>query len=107
MFNKNSFLLTYSLFLLLALTIFSQKNINKVLVNDSYKVTILSPADVQLKSGVRFFSRYQGNVKYLLFQHEVFGQEMIYAFASRHYSPGKLLERMWDIFVTRLTVLEI
>jgi len=30
------------------------------------------------------------------YQYDYYGEEMLEAFASRHYSPGKLLERMWD-----------
>ena len=59
-------------------------------------VTLPSPDSVQLGPGGRFYSRYQGNVNYLKYQHAHFGEEMLKAFAARNYSPGKLLERMWD-----------
>jgi DUF1680 family protein len=59
-------------------------------------VTLASPSDIQLFPGGRFYSRYHGNKDYLHYQHDEFGPFMIEAFASRHYSPGKLLERMWD-----------
>ena len=59
-------------------------------------VTIPAPDQVRLHEGGRFFDRYQGNKNYLQYLHDHYGQEMLEAFASRHYSPGKLLERMWD-----------
>ena len=63
---------------------------------DQAAVALLSPADVHLEPGGRFESRYSGNISYLQYQHEHFAPFMLEAFASRHYSPGKLLERMWD-----------
>jgi hypothetical protein len=59
-------------------------------------INIPTPADIQLNPGGRFYDRYQGNINYLNFLHDVFGKEMLEAYASRHYKPGKLLERMWD-----------
>jgi DUF1680 family protein len=59
-------------------------------------VTLPSPASVQLGSNGRFYSRYQGNINYVRFQYDYYGEEMLEAFATRHYSPGKLLERVWD-----------
>jgi len=59
-------------------------------------VTLSSPADVNLDPGGRFYDRYQGNINYLASLHDNFGEFMLEAFTSRHYSPGKLLERMWD-----------
>jgi len=59
-------------------------------------VIMPAPDQVQLHKGGRFHDRYQGNWNYLQYLHEHYGQEMLEAFASRHYSPGKLLERMWD-----------
>lgn len=59
-------------------------------------VEVVSPADVQLTPGGRFYSRFHGNIRYVQFQHDHYGEEMLAAFASRNYSPGKLLERMWD-----------
>jgi DUF1680 family protein len=55
-----------------------------------------SPATVHLETGGRFVQRFQGNSNYLHFLYDNYGQEMVEAFASRHYAPGKLLERMWD-----------
>jgi DUF1680 family protein len=59
-------------------------------------VMVASPAEVQLLPGGRFYSRYRGNMRYVQFQLDHYGEEMLDAFASRHYSPGKLLERVWD-----------
>ena len=59
-------------------------------------VKLLSPNAVHLNPGGRFYSRYQGNVKYLHYQYDTYGEEMLSAFAERHYAPGKLLERIWD-----------
>jgi len=59
-------------------------------------LSLPSPADVRLISGGRFASRYEGNVNYLGYQHDHYDSFMLDAFASRHYAPGKLLERMWD-----------
>ncbi|MHC4266149.1 MAG: beta-L-arabinofuranosidase domain-containing protein, partial [Planctomycetota bacterium] len=59
-------------------------------------VTIPSPASVQLEPDGRLGGRFQGNVNYLDYQHEHYGEFMLESFASRHYSPGKLLERIWD-----------
>ena len=44
----------------------------------------------------RFIKRYQGNIAYLKHLYDHSGEFMLEAFASRHYSPGKLLERIWD-----------
>jgi DUF1680 family protein len=59
-------------------------------------VTLPSPASVMLDPNGRFYSRYQGNINYVQYQHDYYGEEMLEAFATRHYSPGKLLERAWD-----------
>jgi hypothetical protein len=59
-------------------------------------VTIPSPASVQLEPDGRLGGRFQGNVNYLQYQHEHYGEFMLESFATRHYSPGKLLERIWD-----------
>ena len=59
-------------------------------------IIIPSPVSVHLDSNGRFHSRFQGNINYVGYQHDRYGGEMRDAFASRHYSPGKLLERMWD-----------
>jgi DUF1680 family protein len=59
-------------------------------------VTLSSPASVQIDPNGRFEARFKGNIKYLRYQFNHYGKEMLEAFASRHYSPGKLLERMWD-----------
>jgi DUF1680 family protein len=55
-----------------------------------------SPASVKLGSNGRFDSRFKGNINYLRYQHDYYGEAMVEAFATRHYSPGKLLERVWD-----------
>jgi DUF1680 family protein len=65
-------------------------------ISKSHARCLLSPANVQIDPGGRFHKRFHGNVAYLKFQHEVYGEFMVQSFASRHYSPGKLLERMWD-----------
>jgi len=59
-------------------------------------VTLPSPADVQLGAEGRFGPRYRGNVNYLQYQHDHYGEFMLESFATRHYSPGKQLERIWD-----------
>lgn len=59
-------------------------------------MTIPSPASVHLGSEGRLGKRFQGNIKYVRFQYDHYGDFMLDAFASRHYSPGKLLERVWD-----------
>jgi DUF1680 family protein len=59
-------------------------------------ITLPSPASVKIDPGGRFYERFQGNINYVHYQYEQYGEEMLDAFASRHYSPGKLLERMWD-----------
>ena len=56
----------------------------------------LSPDLVKLDKKGRFFDRYSGNINYLKYLYEHYGEEMIDAYAARNYSPGKLLERMWD-----------
>ncbi|MHC4912251.1 MAG: beta-L-arabinofuranosidase domain-containing protein [Planctomycetota bacterium] len=59
-------------------------------------VTLPSPASVKLGPDGRFDARFQGNINYLRYQHDYYGQDMLEAFVTRHYSPGKLLERVWD-----------
>jgi DUF1680 family protein len=59
-------------------------------------VKLPSPASVRLNHGGRFHSRFEGNINYLHYQHEYYSEDMVEAFATRHYSPGKLLERAWD-----------
>lgn len=59
-------------------------------------VVLPSPASVQLDPEGRLGERFQGNINYLRYQHDYYGEEMLEAFATRHYSPGKLLERVWD-----------
>jgi DUF1680 family protein len=59
-------------------------------------VTLPSPASVTLDPHGRFYSRYHGNINYVRYQHDYYSEEMLEAFATRHYSPGKLLERAWD-----------
>jgi DUF1680 family protein len=51
---------------------------------------------IELKKDGRFYERFHGNIKYLKFLYKHYGQEMIDAYKARNYSPGKLLERMWD-----------
>lgn len=63
---------------------------------EAASVEIPSPANVHLAPGGRFYSRYQGNISYLQYQHDHFAPFMLGAFASRQYNPGKLLERVWD-----------
>jgi len=65
----------------------------------SYKdaaVALPSPASVHLDKGGRFYKRFHGNVKYVIYQHDYYGREMLRAYSVRHYSPGKLLELVWD-----------
>jgi len=59
-------------------------------------VALPSPASVQLGRKGRLGERFGGNINYLRYQHDHYGEFMIESFASRHYSPGKLLERVWD-----------
>ena len=59
-------------------------------------LTLPSPADVQLDVEGRFGPRFEGNADYLEYQHEHYGEFMLESFASRHYAPGKQLERVWD-----------
>ena len=59
-------------------------------------LTIPLPDEVTLLPTSRFIKRYQGNIAYLKHLHDHSGEFMLEAFASRHYSPGKLLERIWD-----------
>lgn len=59
-------------------------------------IVLPSPSDVRLIPGGRFGSRYEGNVNYLKYQYDHYDSFMLESFASRHYAPGKLLERMWD-----------
>ena len=59
-------------------------------------ITLPSPASVQLHPEGRLGERFQGNINYVRYQHDYYGEEMLEAFATRHYSPGKLLERVWD-----------
>lgn len=73
---------------------------NRILdVNFSFEdaaVSYPSPASVHLEPGGRFDRRFKGNSNYLHYLYDIYGKEMVEAFASRHYAPGKLLERMWD-----------
>jgi DUF1680 family protein len=75
--------------------LFSQEHSNHFSFKEA-AVILPSPADVQLDPGGRFYARYQGNQKYLKHQYEHYGKFMAEVFAARQYSPGKLLERMWD-----------
>jgi len=59
-------------------------------------VTLPSPASVQLDPEGRLGARYQCNVNYLRYQHDHYGEFMLESFVTRHYSPGKQLERIWD-----------
>ncbi len=59
-------------------------------------VTLPSPGSVKLDPKGRFDARFKGNINYVRYQHDYYGEEMLEAFATRHYSPGKLLERVWD-----------
>ena len=59
-------------------------------------ITIPSPASVQLDPEGRLGERFEGNINYLRYQHDHYGEFMLESFATRHYWPGKLLERVWD-----------
>jgi DUF1680 family protein len=59
-------------------------------------VAIPSPASVQLGPEGRLGERYEGNINYLHYQHDHYGEFMLESFATRHYSPGSQLERIWD-----------
>jgi hypothetical protein len=59
-------------------------------------ITLPSPASVQLDPGGRLGKRYQGNISFIRFLHDQYGQEMLEAFKTRHYAPGKSLELIWD-----------
>jgi len=101
-FNKTKQLCAF--FLLLTVSILltigckeNNLNIPEPVTRNAYMVVELpSPASVHLDVNGRFFSRFRGNVKYLHYQHQRFGQEMLNAYAIRHYAPGKLLELVWD-----------
>lgn len=59
-------------------------------------ITLPSPGSVQLDPEGRLGKRFQGNINYVRYQYDHYGEFMLEAFATRHYSPGKLLERVWD-----------
>jgi DUF1680 family protein len=59
-------------------------------------VSLPSPGSVKLDPEGRLGERFEGNINYLRYQHDHYGEFMIESFATRHYSPGKLLERVWD-----------
>ena len=59
-------------------------------------VALPSPASVQLDPEGRLGKRFQGNINYVRYQYDNYGEFMLESFATRHYSPGKLLERVWD-----------
>ena len=88
------------LFILLTTTIFCQNGSDKSSSNsfsfEDAAVKIPSPASVHLAADGRFDKRFNGNIDYLNFLYEHYGQEMIDAYKARNYAPGKLLERMWD-----------
>jgi len=92
--NQYKLILILWIFLISALNI--QQDRSRQSTNLSLAITFPSPVSVQLLPGGRFYDRYQGNINYIKYQHEYYAKEMLEAFTSRHYSPGKLLERMWD-----------
>ena len=59
-------------------------------------ITLPSPASVQLDPEGRLGERFGGNINYVRYQHDHYGEFMVESFATRHYSPGKQLERVWD-----------
>ena len=59
-------------------------------------ITIPLPNEVRILHGGRFMQRYDGNISYLKYLHDHSVEFMLGAFVSRHYTPGKLLERIWD-----------
>ena len=63
---------------------------------DDAAVAFPSPASVKLGPEGRFDERFKGNINYLRYQHEYYGDFMLESFATRHYRPGRLLERVWD-----------
>lgn len=103
MTNSKKYSWLYLITIFFVISINAQERENKILTNshDLYSsenlgITLSSLTSVHLKSNSRFYSRYQGNIDYLRYQYDHYGDFMLQAFASRHYSPGKLLERMWD-----------
>ena len=60
------------------------------------QVYIPSPGKVSLLANSKLTARFQGNIDYLKYLLEHSGEFMLSAFSHRSYSPGKLLERVWD-----------
>ena len=90
--------------LFISISIFSQESSNTI--NTSHNSSISSfglnsyeypsPDLIKLRKSGRFYERFRGNIKYLKYLYQHYRQEMIDAYKARNYSPGKLLERMWD-----------
>lgn len=59
-------------------------------------ITLPSPASVQLAPEGRFGGRFYGNLRYIQYLHDRYGEEMLEAYASPHYAPGRLKELAWD-----------
>jgi DUF1680 family protein len=59
-------------------------------------VTLPPPASVYLDPNSRLGRRYEGNIDYLRYVHDRYGEEMIEAYDVRHYAPNKFLELVWD-----------
>ena len=57
-------------------------------------VLLPSPVSVQLDPEGRLGERFQGNINYVRYRHDYYGEDVLDAFATRHYSLGKLLERI-------------
>jgi hypothetical protein len=54
-------------------------------------VTLPSPGAVYLDSRSRLGARYEGNIDYLRYIHERYGEEMLEAYDVRHYAPNTFL----------------
>ena len=59
-------------------------------------VRVPSPGSVHLQPESRLGARFRGNIDYVRYLHERYGEEMLEAYTVRHYAPGKLLELVWD-----------
>jgi len=61
-------------------------------------ITLPPPASVHLDPEGRLGKRFQANINYVRYLHDgkLDGKDLLEAYATRHYAPGKLLEFAWD-----------
>lgn len=59
-------------------------------------VTLPQPASVYLDLESRLGERFHGNINFIRYLHDQYGEEMLEAFATRHYAPGGFMELVWD-----------